>query len=115
MSIQEFLILHGRPARSAIRAVSLWARTAITRTIAFGATFTVAGTGLACAFAITRAAALCKGWTFTVAGRTRHQLVHGQFSVGVLVELAQSLGGVRDFILGDLSVAILVERGDHRR
>ncbi len=45
----------------------------------------------------------------------RHQFVHRQFAVVIPVELAQRLGRAGDFVLGDDSVAVLVERGDDGR
>jgi hypothetical protein len=58
---------------------------------------------------------LRKGSTLTVTGRTRHQLVHGQLSVAIPVDFTERLGCMGDFILGDLTVVVRVERRDDRR
>lgn len=47
--------------------------------------------------------------------RRRHQLVHREFAVVVFVERAQGFRCADDFVLGDDSVAILVEGGDDGR
>ena len=47
--------------------------------------------------------------------RWRHEFVHREFAVVVLVERAQGLRCAHDFVLGDDSVAVLVEGGDDGR
>jgi hypothetical protein len=50
--------------------------------------------------------------------RRSHQFINGDLAVVVPVEFVQRLGGVRDFLLAEDSVAVPIERGDdgrHRR
>jgi hypothetical protein len=105
---------------------------AITGTLTFRAALAITGTlTLRAAFAVTRAIAFraalaiarsARGWErrsiaqrAPVAHWRRHHFVKGQFAIVVPIELSERLGRVIEFLLGDLSVAVLVQHGDHRR
>jgi len=110
------------------RALSLRTTLAVAGTFCFRAAITVAGTfPFRTAVAITRtihrrseasrtvALTRHRDWGPPAVQGRRHQFVEGQLAIVVPVELSERLGGVVEFLLVDLAVAISVEDGDHRR